>query len=75
MEYEILSKNSAIPCLVVADADNGRYMIREADTSGEVFNNPREMLFWMYNNWTEQDFEDQAFYNHILSSLQEIVQN
>ncbi|WP_078432874.1 hypothetical protein [Metabacillus halosaccharovorans] len=75
MEYEIKNIESAIPCLVVADPDNGRFMIREADTSGEVFNSPREMLFWIYENWTEQDFEDKALFNEILLSLQQIVQD
>lgn len=74
MEYEIKNIEGAIPCLVVADPDNGRFMIREADTSGEVFNSPREMLFWIYENWNEQDFEDKALFKRILLSLQQIAQ-
>jgi len=73
MEYEIKNKEGAIPCLIVADDENGRYMIREADTSGEVFNSSREMLFWIYENWEEQDFEDKQLFNQIVSSLQDHV--
>ncbi|MFD2214351.1 hypothetical protein [Metabacillus endolithicus] len=73
MEYEIKNKEGAIPCLIVADDENGRYMIREADTSGEVFNSSREMLFWIYENWEEQDFEDKQLFHQIVSSLQDHV--
>ena len=73
MEYEIKNKEGAIPCLIVADDENGRYMIREADTSGEVFNSSREMLFWIYENWEEQDFEDKQLFNQVVSSLQDHV--
>ncbi|WP_311264933.1 hypothetical protein [Priestia aryabhattai] len=44
MEFSLQSYESAIPCEVVADEENGRYMLRKADTSGEVFNTPSELI-------------------------------
>ncbi|WP_175639570.1 hypothetical protein [Metabacillus schmidteae] len=69
MEYEIKRCNEC------ADPENGRFMIREADISGVVFNSSSEMNFWKYNNWSKQEFEDKELFNEILSSLQQIVQN
>ncbi|MGM0840577.1 MAG: hypothetical protein ACQEWE_07620 [Bacillota bacterium] len=54
MEFEIMTKESEIPCLVVADEDNGRYLIRKADTSGEVFNNQEELVRWIEANWSKE---------------------
>ncbi|MGD6845913.1 hypothetical protein [Rossellomorea aquimaris] len=54
MEFEIMTKDSEIPCLVVADEDNGRYLIRKADTSGEVFNSQEELVTWIEANWSKE---------------------
>ncbi|MGM0852249.1 MAG: hypothetical protein ACQEWI_06530 [Bacillota bacterium] len=54
MEFEIMTKESEIPCLVVADEDNGRYLIRKADTSGEVFNSQEELVRWIEANWSQE---------------------
>lgn len=54
MEFEIMTKDSEIPCLVVADEDNGRYLIRKADTSGEVFNSQEELVAWIESNWSKE---------------------
>ncbi|MGE6755797.1 hypothetical protein ACQKFO_20580 [Rossellomorea sp. NPDC071047] len=54
MEFEIMTKESEIPCLVVADEDNGRYLIRKADTSGEVFNSQEELVRWIEANWSKE---------------------
>ncbi|MDT9026059.1 MULTISPECIES: hypothetical protein [Rossellomorea] len=54
MEFEIMTKDSEIPCLVVADEDNGRYLIRKADTSGEVFNSQEELVTWIESNWSKE---------------------
>ncbi|KAA0566945.1 hypothetical protein F0342_02580 [Bacillus sp. CH30_1T] len=54
MEFEIMTKESEIPCLVVADEDNGRYLIRKADTSGEVFNSQEELVTWIETNWSKE---------------------
>ena len=45
MEYNLYSKDSAYPCEVTIDEENGRYMIRKADTSGEIFNSAAELNF------------------------------
>ncbi|MCA1064237.1 hypothetical protein QTG56_03350 [Rossellomorea sp. AcN35-11] len=54
MEFEIMTIESEIPCLVVADEDNGRFMIRKADTSGEVFNSQEELVKWIEANWSQE---------------------
>ncbi|MCA0150107.1 hypothetical protein CN378_07230 [Bacillus sp. AFS015802] len=54
MEFEIMTVESEIPCLVVADEDNGRFMIRKADTSGEVFNSQEELVHWIEANWSKE---------------------
>lgn len=54
MEFEIMTVESEIPCLVVADEDNGRFMIRKADTSGEVFNSQEELVHWIEANWSNE---------------------
>ncbi|MFC7786186.1 MULTISPECIES: hypothetical protein [unclassified Rossellomorea] len=54
MEFEIMTKESEIPCLVVADEDNGRFMVRKADTSGEVFNSQEELVEWIETNWSKE---------------------
>ncbi|MGG4166664.1 hypothetical protein ABEW00_04160 [Rossellomorea vietnamensis] len=54
MEFEIMTVESEIPCLVVADEDNGRFMIRKADTSGEVFNSQEELVNWIEANWSRE---------------------
>ena len=54
MEFEIMTVESEIPCLVVADEDNGRFMIRKADTSGEVFNSQEELVNWIEANWSKE---------------------
>lgn len=69
MEFEIKSAGGAIPCLVTADADNGRYMIRKEDTSGEVFNSQEELMQWIDINWSEEMFEDQSQYRRMLKEL------
>ena len=53
MEFEIMTVESEVPCLVVADEDNGRFMIRKADTSGEVFNSQEELVHWIEANWSK----------------------
>ncbi|OXS64256.1 hypothetical protein [Rossellomorea vietnamensis] len=54
MEFEIMTVESESPCLVVADEDNGRFMIRKADTSGEVFNSQEELVHWIEANWSKE---------------------
>lgn len=58
MEYLLKNKTSAIPCLIEADPDSNRYMIRSADTSGKGFNSKEELIQWVHENWNAEDFED-----------------
>ncbi|MFC0273040.1 hypothetical protein ACFFIX_16565 [Metabacillus herbersteinensis] len=44
MEFSIKSKDNVYPCEVTIDEDNGRYMIRNTDSSGEIFNTPEELV-------------------------------
>ena len=56
MEFELNSFDGALPVEVTIDEDNGRYMIRKSDTSGEYFNNPFEMVEWIRANFNADDF-------------------
>ncbi|MFS0861877.1 hypothetical protein [Fredinandcohnia sp. 179-A 10B2 NHS] len=70
MEYSLKSKESAFPCEVTIDDDNGRYMIRKADSSGEIFNTPLELIRWVLENWTPDDFYDQEQFNQMVEEFQ-----
>ncbi len=69
MEFEIKAKDGAWPCEVIIDEDNGRYMLRNADTTGEFFNNPEDLKNWVQSNWLENRFEDPAQYHELLEAL------
>jgi hypothetical protein len=69
MEFEFSTKESAVPCWVVADEDNGRYMIRKADTSGEVFNSKKELVQWIERNWSADGAVDAAAFGRMLEEL------
>ncbi|MGM0752091.1 MAG: hypothetical protein ACQET6_09155 [Bacillota bacterium] len=69
MEFEIMTKESEIPCLVVADEDNGRYLIRNADTSGEVFNSQEELVRWIEANWSKEQVVNTYDYVKMLEML------
>lgn len=71
MEFTLSSKHSRIPCEVTMDADNGRYMLRKADTSGEVFNEPNELLNWVENNWNENDFTNPQEFKTMLEQMRQ----
>ncbi len=58
MEFVLSCKGSAEPCEVTFDHDNGRYMLRKADRSGEFFNTPQQLVEWIEENWTIKDFYD-----------------
>lgn len=62
-------KNSALPCQVIVDEDNGRFMLRNADTSGEYFNSAAEMILWIKRNWQDDDFNDPNEFNNMLHEL------
>ncbi|MFT4414115.1 hypothetical protein ACLM5H_09660 [Fredinandcohnia humi] len=69
MEYSICSLDSAIPCEITLDDDNGRYMIRKADTSGEVFNTAQELISWIKSNWSAEEFCNPSEFTKMLEEL------
>lgn len=69
MEFVIKAKDSAIPCSVTIDEDNGRYMLRNADTSGEVFQNKDELIQWIETEWDSHFFEDEEAYSQLLTMI------
>ena len=66
MEYSLKSRESAFPCEVTIDEDNGRYMIRKADSSGEVFNTPIELVKWVLFNWNSDEFYDKDLFDGMI---------
>jgi len=58
MEYFLKCRDNVFPCEVTIDDDNGRYMIKKADSSGEVFNSSAELIDWIFSNWQSDDFYD-----------------
>ncbi|MFZ3588730.1 hypothetical protein ACOI1C_05465 [Bacillus sp. DJP31] len=69
MEFSLCTIHSRSPIEVTVDDDNGRYMIRKADTSGEVFNSSSELITWVKQNFTSKDF---CLPNEFDSMLQEL---
>ncbi|MCT2536458.1 hypothetical protein NC661_03635 [Aquibacillus koreensis] len=69
MEFEIQAKDGALPCEVIIDEDNGRYMLRDADTTGEVFNDPYQLKAWIEANWHAGRFEDPDQFQQLLQEL------
>lgn len=67
-----MSKESALPCEVTIDEDNGRYMIRKADSSGEVFNTPVELVKWVLTNWQRDEFIDQDKFEDMVNEMKNI---
>jgi len=56
MEFSLHSYDGALPVEVTIDDDNGRYMIRKSDTSGEYFNSPTELIAWVKRHLREEEF-------------------
>jgi hypothetical protein len=71
MEFFLRAKDNAYPCIVTIDEDNGRYMIRKSDSSGEVFNSPTELVSWVLENWESEDFLDKVEFESMLKEIQE----
>lgn len=70
MEFYLHAKDNAYPCVVTIDEDNGRYMIRKSDSSGEVFNSPKELISWIHTNWEADDFLDKVEFESMLQDIQ-----
>ncbi|HYK72964.1 MAG TPA: hypothetical protein VEV44_07510 [Pseudoneobacillus sp.] len=71
MEFSLCSFDGALPVEVTIDEDNGRYMIRKSDTSGEFFNTPVELIKWVKAHFREEDFcHPQEFRGMIMKLLE-----
>ncbi len=73
MEFSLKCKESMFPCEVTIDEDNGRYMLRKADSSGEFFNTPQELADWVFKNWRSDDFDEQESYQNMLRTLEKYL--
>jgi hypothetical protein len=71
MEYFLRCRDNAFPCEVTIDEDNGRYMIKKADSSGEVFNSSSELVHWILTNWETEDFHDEVQFEEMLREIKE----
>ncbi|KGP93247.1 threonine dehydratase [Pontibacillus chungwhensis BH030062] len=69
MEFELQTKEGAYPNQITIDSDNGRYMIRSSDTSGQVFNSPQELISWMEQNWDKDVFVHPEEYDHMMKAI------
>lgn len=70
MEYLLSSRDNVFPCEVTIDDDNGRYMIKKADSSGEIFNSAIELVHWIISNWHGDDFYDQEQFEDMIQEIQ-----
>ncbi|MBP3952955.1 hypothetical protein [Bacillus suaedae] len=70
MEFKIMDKDGAYPCVVTVDPENGRYMIRNADTSGESFSDGASLLAWVKENWQSSQFEFSDDYTKLLQNIE-----
>lgn len=75
MEFSLCSLDSALPVEVTLDEDNGRYMIRKSDTSGEYFNSANELIQWVKANFTAEEFCDPKEYHGMIQKLTEYMIN
>ncbi|KGX92465.1 threonine dehydratase [Pontibacillus halophilus JSM 076056 = DSM 19796] len=71
MDYYLKSKEGAYPCEITIDEDNGRYMIKKEDTSGEIFNTAQELIHWLENNWNREQFVNDKYFDRMMKELHE----
>lgn len=71
MEFSLSSLDGALPVEVTVDDDNGRYMIRKSDTSGEFFNTPSELIQWVQSHFHEDLFCHPQEFQTMLAKLTE----
>jgi hypothetical protein len=71
MEFSLSSYDGVLPVEVTIDDDNGRYMIRKSDTSGEFFNTSNELIEWVKNNFQEDEFCHPHEFRGMLAKLAE----
>ncbi|PLT28737.1 hypothetical protein [Peribacillus deserti] len=71
MEFSLCAFDCAIPIEVTLDEDNGRYMVRKSDTSGEFFNTAVELIDWIRQNFSEEQFCTPDEFHGMLKQLNE----
>lgn len=71
MEFSLSSFDGAMPVEVTIDDDNGRYMIRKSDSSGEFFNTPSELIQWVKTHFNADEFCQPQEYHGMLAKLAE----
>ncbi|MGN1401062.1 MAG: hypothetical protein ACI4XL_06140 [Bacillus sp. (in: firmicutes)] len=67
MEFEICAIDCAFPVEITIDEDNGRYMIRKSDRSGEVFNTAKELATWIREHFSPEQFCSEEEYFQMLT--------
>ncbi|MBS4190919.1 hypothetical protein KHA94_12075 [Bacillus sp. FJAT-49705] len=75
MEFSLCSLDCALPVEVILDEDNGRYMIRKSDSSGEFFNTPYELIQWVNNNFRAEEFCDPSEFQLMIKKLSDYLTN
>lgn len=71
MEFSLSAYDGALPIEVTLDDDNGRYTIRKSDTSGEYFNTPQELIVWVEQNFSAEQFCDRNEFQQMMKQLKE----
>ncbi|WP_042346646.1 hypothetical protein [Bacillus massiliigorillae] len=69
MEFSLCSIDCALPVEVTIDEDNGRYTIRKSDSSGEYFNTAQELIDWIKQNFSVDQFCYQEEYEDMMKQL------
>ena len=69
LEFSLCSIDCALPVEVTIDEDNGRYTIRKSDSSGEYFNTAQELIDWIKQNFSVDQFCYQEEYEDMMKQL------
>ncbi|MEH6942619.1 hypothetical protein [Bacillus sp. JJ722] len=69
MEFSLCSNDCALPVEVTIDEDNGRYTIRKSDSSGEYFNTAQELIDWIKQNFSVDQFCYQEEFEDMMKQL------
>jgi len=70
VEFSLCSNDCALPVEVTIDEDNGRYTIRKSDSSGEYFNSAQELIFWVRENFTVEQFCHEEEFQSMMKKLE-----
>lgn len=70
MEFSLFSLDGALPVEVTLDEDNGRFMIKKSDSSGEFFNSPMELIEWVKVNLRAEEFCNSQEFQGMMNVLE-----